>query len=114
MTARDVDSGGYRVRVVDVGGESVVEVSGEIDLHARAELVTAIGQASTARQRLVIDLSEITFVVSAALKALLDAWRSGVADGHELLLRDPSPAVVRALEITGLADALPVDNTGPS
>ena len=108
------DSNGFRVRVVDVEGESVVEVSGEIDLHARTELVTAIGQASTAGRRLVIDLSETTFVDSAALKALLDAWRAWAADGHEFLLRDPSPAVVRALEITSLADALPVENTDHS
>lgn len=104
-----LDSSGYRVRVVDVEGESVVEVSGEIDLHARAELVTAISQASTAGQRLVIDLSQTTFIDSTALKALLEAWRSQNEAGQELVLRAPAPGVVRTLEMAGLADTLPID-----
>jgi anti-sigma B factor antagonist len=103
------DTNGYRVRVIDVEGEPVVEVSGEIELHARIELVTAISQASTAGQRLVIDLSQTTFIDSAALKALLDAWRSQKEAGQELVLREPAPVVVRSLEIAGLTYMLHVD-----
>jgi anti-sigma B factor antagonist len=106
-----LDSNGYRVRVVDVEGESVVEISGEIDLHARAELVTAISDATTAGGRVVIDLSQTTFIDSTALKALLDAWRSQNEAGQELVLRDPAPVVVRILEIAGLTDTLPTDVT---
>jgi anti-sigma B factor antagonist len=108
------DSNGYQVRVVDSEGECIVEVSGEIDLHARAELVTAIGQASTAGQRLAIDLSGTTFIDSTTLKALLDTWRARVSAGHEFVLRDPSPAVMRILSCTSLADALPVERTDHS
>jgi anti-sigma B factor antagonist len=103
------ETNGYRVRVIDVEGEPIVEVSGEIDLHARLELVTAISQASTAGQRLVIDLSQTTFIDSAAVKALLDAWRSQKEAGQVLVLREPAPAVVRTLEIAGLAYMLHVD-----
>jgi anti-sigma B factor antagonist len=103
------ETNGYRVRVIDVEGEPIVEVSGEIDLHARLELVTAISQASTAGQRLVIDLSQTTFIDSAAVKALLDAWRSQKEAGQVLVLREPAPVVVRTLEIAGLAYMLHVD-----
>jgi anti-sigma B factor antagonist/stage II sporulation protein AA (anti-sigma F factor antagonist) len=106
-----LDSDGYQVRVVDVQGEPVVEVAGEIDLHARQDLVTAIDSASTAGRRLVVDLSQTTFIDSAALTALLDAWRSQNAAGRELVLRKPSPVVVRTLEITGLIEALTIDGT---
>ena len=108
-----VDSDGYQVRVIEVEGESVVEVTGEIDLSARAELVTAIGQATTAGQRLVIDMSRTTFIDSTALKALLEAWRSQNEAGRALVLREPSPEVVRTLEMAGLTDTLPVDLAAP-
>ena len=106
-----LDSNGYRIRVVDLEDESVVEVSGEIDLHARAELVTAINQALTAGQRLVIDLSQTTLIDSTALTALLEAWRSQNEAGQELVLREPSLRVVRTLKIAGLTDTLPIGLT---
>ena len=102
----------YEVRVVDVDGESVVEVSGEIDLHARPDLVTAIDRATTAGRRLVIDLSETTFIDSTALRALLDAWRSQTDAGQDLVLRRPAPVVVRTLDIAGLTGMLPIDPVG--
>ena len=105
-------SDGFRVRVVDVDGEPVVEVSGEIDLHARPDLVTAIEQAATGGRRLVIDLSGTTFIDSTALRALLDAWRSQSDAGQDLVLRRPAPVVVRTLEIAGLTGTLPIDPDG--
>lgn len=113
MTPHTSDGNGYRVRVQDVGGESVVEVSGEIDLRARSELVRAIRQASTAGQRLVIDLSRTTFIDSTALKVLLEAWRTQGEAGQDLVLRAPTPAVVRTLEIAGVTDTLTIDLTEP-
>src|SRR5262245_51319861 len=101
-----LDSRGYRVRVVVGGGEAVVEVAGELDLHARHDLLSALGQASSAGQRLVVDLSQTTFIDSTALKALLETWRAQNEAGKELVLRGPSPVVVRTLEIAGLSDTL--------
>jgi anti-anti-sigma factor len=104
-----LDRDGYGVRVVDVEGEQVVEVAGEIDLRARAELVTAVSEATTEGQRLVIDLSQTTFIDSTALKVLLEAWRSQKDAGQDLVLRAPAPQVVRTLEIAGLVDTLLID-----
>jgi anti-sigma B factor antagonist len=107
-------SSNYQVSVVEIDGDRVVEIKGEIDLDARPELVKALSQASTAGQRLVVEMSGTTFMDSTGLKALLDAWQAHVAAGCEFVLRDPSPAVVRVLDIAAMSDAVPVDRTDGS
>jgi anti-anti-sigma factor len=84
---------------------------GEFDLDARDRLTEALRVASVARDRLVIDLSRTTFIDSTGIKALADVWRSRVDAGREVVLREPTPAVMRTLKMAGLADLLPIDPT---
>ena len=99
--------------MIDTDGEAVVQIVGK-RLGAQRRLVEALTQASATSHSLVIDLSRTSFIDSIGLKVLLDAWRSRLAAGHDMVLRDPSPAVTRTLEITGQMGALPVEITDPS
>jgi anti-anti-sigma factor len=103
------DTDGYEIVIAGSNGEAVVVVAGEIDLHARHALVEALAQAPADGQRLAIDLSQTTFIDSTTLKVLLEVWRSRTEAGMEVVIREPSPTVLRTFEIAGLAHVLPID-----
>ena len=88
------------------GSWKLVTVRGEIDMDNAGELVDAIsGVAGTA----VIDLSGVTFMDSTGLKGLWRAEEVARQRGDELILRRPSKAVRRLLELTGLTDRFTVE-----
>lgn len=99
----------YRVTLVEREGEAVVEVAGEIDLGAHDRLRAVIDEARAGGRRLVIDLSETTFMDSTGLKVLLQAWRDQTRAGSEMVLRAPSPAVQTLIELTRVGDAMPIE-----
>ena len=99
----------YRVTLVEHEGEPVVEVAGEIDIAAQRHLRDVIDEARSRGRRLVIDLSETTFMDSTGLRVLLEAWRDQTAAGSEMVLRAPSPAVRTLFEVTRVGDTLPIE-----
>ena len=104
-------TGDYQVRITSAGGgEAVVHLVGEIDLTARRDLEQTLAQA-TGHRRLVVDLSGTTFIDSTGLKALVTAWRTQTDAGREMVVRNPSPEVVRTIGFAGLAGTFPVDFT---
>ena len=88
----------------DAEGVPVVIVSGELDvsnvdvLKARVASVTA-----SHPERIIFDLRDLRYIDSAGIAVLLSA-----AAECTVRLRDPSPAVRRVVELTGLTDVLPV------
>jgi anti-anti-sigma factor len=79
------------------------EVHGEIDAASApllAEQVTAEGAGSS----LVLDMSNVTFIDSSGLRVMLALADRGSSGGAPLCVADPSRAVMRLLEISGLVD----------
>jgi anti-sigma B factor antagonist len=99
----------YRVTLVVLDDEAVVRVAGEIDILAQEPLRSAIAEARSIGRRLVVDLSETTFMDSTGLTVLLEAWRAQTDAGSEMILRSPSPAVRTLFDITGVGDAMPIE-----
>jgi anti-anti-sigma factor len=84
----------------------LVTVRGEIDMDNADELVGAIRRvAGTA----VVDLSGVTFIDSTGLQGLLREQQAARQRGDDLILRHPSKAVRRVLELTGLIDEFTVE-----
>ena len=81
----------------------VAHVQGEIDAsdaHSlESEIIAAVPEASAA---FVLELTETTYMDSAGIAVLLGA----ATTLKEVHVRDPSPAVRRVIEITGLTDVL--------
>ncbi len=89
----------------------VVRLAGELDLYNVAEVSTALaGIASDPPERVVVDLTEVSFVDSTALGALVEAQRE-LRGGSRLLLAAPGSDVRRALEVSGLARHFAVHDT---
>ena len=57
----------------------------------------------------VLDLSEVEFIDSAGLGALVGAWKRAQAEGVTFTLRAPSPRVERALGVTALSRVFTVE-----
>ena len=85
-------------------GTPVVAVAGEIDLFTAPELKRRVQRAlDDDGGRLVVDLTETTFVDSSSLGVLIGAHRRLVADGEQpLVLVAADRSVLKTLRITGL------------
>ena len=95
----------FRANVrLDVDGSAVV-VSGEIDAHTAAHLEDAIEHAAEAASTVDLDLSQVSFMGSSGLRALLAARQRG---DRRIVLVDPSPVVVSLLQATELDSLFPV------
>jgi anti-sigma B factor antagonist len=86
----------------DRDGAVLVRLGGELDLYnapiLRAELARA---AARATDRLVVDLSQVTFLDSTALGVLVEA-RTKLANRRAFLLAAPGLETRRTLQVSGV------------
>jgi anti-anti-sigma factor len=114
---------GYAPRFVDVVGEvrnesvgdrlEVVVLTGEHDLGTTPRVREALAGAAAQSKAIMVDLCEATFVDSSILGALLEARRGALESdrGFAVVCSGEAEPVRRVLEVTGLADELPVHST---
>jgi anti-sigma B factor antagonist len=112
-TIRRVDEGAD-LRVAMVAGDVLsLSVEGEIDLETAPQfaqhLQAAREKAESKALPLSVDLSGVGFIDSSGLRALLELQESCDGAAVVLSLRKPSPAVIRLLEVAGVAQAFPIE-----
>ncbi|MEW9550592.1 anti-sigma factor antagonist [Nonomuraea sp. NPDC050783] len=93
-----------------LSGVEIVEVGGELDAVTRPQLHRLLGgyfQGSSG-ERVVLDLSDVTFMDSGSLGLLIDHYKRAQAAGGRLVLANVSPSRMQVLWLTGLADWLPL------
>lgn len=104
-------AGEFEVRVETLrGGGSVVRVTGELDMATSSELESELERAN-AGERVVVDLTECTFLDSTALRVLLAGASRSEAGGGALELVAPDERVRRVLEIAGVETKIPIHAT---
>lgn len=96
--------------VVDqVQGSSVVACSGEIDVCTVSALREAMQEAMGSSRRMIVDLSDVTFLDSTGVGGILSAVRAHrERRDAALCLVGASGVVLRVLTITGLTKLVPV------
>ncbi|MGB3440507.1 MAG: STAS domain-containing protein [Actinophytocola sp.] len=90
-------------------GAVVVEVAGEVDLDSASRLRETIAVALDEAEgdNCVVDLTDVTYLGSAGLTALLEASRDAEARQERLrIVVDGNRPVIRAIELTGLDQVL--------
>ena len=92
----------FDISISQHDGLSVVRMSGELDLASSDRLTELLAELSD--QTVVVDLSELTFIDSSGIAALVAAKDRLRTAGRELVLTRPQPNVDRVLEITGLEE----------
>ena len=104
---------GIQVTEASLDGSGIVlAVSGELDIatapHLRDRLSAAI---AAGRHRVVIDLSEISFIDSVALATIVHTKQRLPEDGRMALVVEPSSYVMLVFESTGLETVLDLVET---
>ena len=90
------------------GSEHVLLLRGELDMACSPTLDAALKRICTDQvQALVLDLSQLTFIDSTGLRAILLARELCESHGSELRLIPGPSQVQRLFEVTGLLDRLP-------
>jgi len=97
---------GFRVKVAD--GCSVVVAHGEIDVDSSAGLDQAIHVGLRSSPRVIVDMTQVTFVDSSGLGVLVGARRHAAALGGSVSLVQPPPVVLKILVGTQLQQSFPV------
>jgi anti-sigma B factor antagonist len=109
-----VEAAGGDVRTEPVGeGVDVVVLTGEHDLGTVPVVREALDASAAAGKAILIDLCDATFVDSSILGAVLESRRSALSAGRGFAVACTGEAepVRRVLEVTGLAEELPVHIT---
>jgi anti-sigma B factor antagonist len=97
------DGPGYSVEHDPVDGALLVTASGELDLAAAPRLATVLSIATAgAEPTLVLDLTDVDFIDSTALGAIMHASTEAEATGKQMLVVALDGPVRRLLEITNL------------
>ncbi len=90
----------------------IVSVAGEIDLATAPSLREGIDDAvESGAVRVLVDLTETTFVDSSGISALLAARRRLARRNGGVAVVATNPAVVRMFELSGLTETLKVSST---
>ena len=96
-----------RIESREAGGVTYVTLGGEFDLAGVEQFDSAIGKLeANAPQTLVIDLSELEFMDSSGLRALVMADQRARQRERRLAIVPGPPSVRRVFEITRLDDRL--------
>src|SRR5664280_1187901 len=100
----------FRVEFVKPSDEvAVVEPSGELDFDTGPELDACLTSAmESGASRVVVDLTQVTFIDSSALGMLVGAARRSAGQTTELMIVCPPGNVARVIAITGLSRVFPI------
>jgi anti-sigma B factor antagonist len=95
----------FDVRVVNCDGHALVVGRGEIDMGSGPALRDALFAAQNEAADVIVDLSDVTFMDSTGINALIGAYRRRPTDGSLIVVGANSP-VRRVFEITGFSELL--------
>jgi anti-anti-sigma factor len=87
---------------------AVVGVAGELDLATAPTLAEALRGLGAPCERVVLDLSELTFIDSTGLRLTVAEYERAKAEGFELVLAGATDDVLRVIRLTGLDVVVPM------
>ena len=101
-------------RATDATGQDRLVVSGDVDLATAHEFVAAADAclASGAGGPLLLDLSDVTFIDSTGISALLEIRRAATNAGTDVVVVRQSAVVDRVLALAGITDLFEVRPAG--
>jgi anti-anti-sigma factor len=109
-----MSSPGLTVRESHAGGEYRLVLVGELDIASAPILEATVARlCEDGRSASVLDLSELTFMDSTGLRAVLAADKMCQDYGHRFSLTGATGAVQRLFELTGVMGALQFEAEGP-
>lgn len=81
-------------------------LAGELDAHTAPQLAEHLVELPAGDADVVLDIERVEFMDSSGLRVVIDVHQRALDAGRRLVLRHPTSAVQRLLEISGLSDHL--------
>jgi len=97
-----------RLSVIDLDATTIA-LEGEIDAHSAPSLAERYEELPDGTGDFAIDMSGVQFMDSSGLRVVIALHQRAESQSRRLVLRSPSQAVARLIEISGLTDHLHVD-----
>jgi anti-anti-sigma factor len=99
----------FELRSTRIGDAAIVTIVGEIDMATAPEVSSAIDSGYRDAGRVVVDLSEVTFLDSSALNAFVQSQQDLALRDVAFRIVSPADQAVRnVFEITRLTEPLSV------
>jgi anti-sigma B factor antagonist len=97
----------------DTDGVVTAALDGELDVDSADTVRDSLAEAALRPdcRSLVVDVSQLIFIDSYALGALVSARNTALGAGVKLTLVNPSAPVRKAIEVTGLGDVFGLSAT---
>jgi anti-sigma B factor antagonist len=108
---RLIVAGALEITVRHEQGVAIAAVIGDIDISTVSELREALVTLAGSGEALIVDLSEVTFIDSTGLGALIGAYRHAVARGGSLHAVCAQPQARKLLWLTGVDRRIPLADT---
>jgi|SRR5689334_3940847 len=106
---REITDGTLVVRSQENDGSRVVALVGELDLANTATAERALeGFLAEDSPPVVVDMRELEFIDSTGIALLVSALSRNETGARVSFVPSDSPAVARVLELTGLAERMPL------
>lgn len=94
------------IGVADVEDVTVVTMWGEVDAALREQASESMAAALTSPLRVVVDVSDVTFIDSSGLAFVLQLHLAATETGRRVTLHDPHGTVTDLLAMIGMADEI--------
>ena len=85
-----------------------IALCGELDLANASTAESALEESLEGGRQVVVDMRELEFIDSTGIALLVAALGRGGTEPRVRFIPSTSPAVTRVLELTGLAERLPL------
>jgi anti-sigma B factor antagonist len=95
-----------QINIYEENGASVIAPNGKIDHVTVGEFEEKMSKLGEQTDELVLDMNEVEYVSSAALRAILNANDQMSEKGGKLTLKNVNKKVMEIFNITGFADYL--------
>jgi anti-sigma B factor antagonist len=89
-------------------GTVVLSISGKLSAATSEEFSASVEEALGESSTLVLDLKEVDFLASAALRVLVMGQKKAHASGGSLVLLNVREVVMEVLEVTGLDEVFDI------
>lgn len=101
---------GFRAKAEDADGTIVIRLAGELDLAGTPALAHELHAAFEASpDAITLDLSDLTFVDSIGVQAIVVGGEQARSQGCQLSVRSPCRPVLRTLQLSCIDQLIPIE-----
>lgn len=92
--------------VTENGNEATIAMKGHIDTRTAKDAEAVFKEVATTHDRIVLDMSEVSYVSSAGIRALRNLYMILYRKGGSLSMEGIGENVMSVLKMTGLLDLI--------